>query len=437
MSRTYNKKLSNTKLSRHKVLIIIGVTAFFVLFGVFIIFRSHAATKPHYSIIIVAGQSNADGAEAYVFDPTTNFDLFGAKAHPADTQTKLVWSNLAGNSGPPPVELKSIGDDATKYTKNQATFGPEIGLARGLYDQGRRNIIILKVTFGGMALVQDPAAVDWNVHSNNEAFTFLKNRLKTLNDWVVSQGGTSSVDGFYWVQGEADATPDKAPFYEANLRDLIAATHSELGLRADAPFVLAKTSLAAWVQTAQNLNKTNPCGKYDCSAILAADQKVRTAQQKAADSIANVKIVDTISLSRHGLNIHLSNVGELALGYAFAKASATFSAAALGQPPTPVQTPDATAAKKDNSASTRSSANTNSVTTIQNQNATSANSEGQQNGNVSSDNNHDTIVTSADGKTVMNSNQPNQQSLVGQIITGIQQGWDSMVNYILIGLGLR
>ncbi len=434
MSRTYNKKGNNTKFSRHKALIVIGITTFFVLFGVFIIFRSHAATKPHYSIIIVAGQSNADGAEAYVNDTVSNFDLFGAKSHPADSQTKLVWSNLAGNSGPPPTVLKSIGNDAMKYTKNQATFGPEVGLARGLYDQGKRNIIVLKVSFGGVGLAQDPAVSDWNVHSKNEGFAFLKSRLTTLNEWVAAQGATSSVDGFYWVQGETDSSPEKAPLYEANLRDLIATAHSELGLQPTAPFVLAKTSLAAWIKTAQNLNKTNPCGKVDCAVVSSADQIVRAAQQKVADTTANVKIVDTISLPRHGLNIHLSNVGELALGYAFAQVSAGFNPT----PPAPTQTStSAPVTSKATQNGGGSVSGTNSISSIQKQNSTASNPDSQNTASSVTSNDHDIVVTAADGKTLISSNEPNQQSFFGKIITGIQQGWESMVNYVLIGIGLR
>jgi len=393
----------------------------FVLFGIFVILKSRAATKPNYSIIIVAGQSNADGAEAYVYDQANNFDLFGAKAHSADTETKMVWSNLAGNSGPPPVALKSIGDSTTKYSNNQATFGPEVGLARGLYDQGRRNIIILKVTFGGLGLAQDPKIMDWNVHSSNEAYSILKSRLKSLNEWVVAQGATSSVDGFYWVQGETDAVPDKAPLYEANLKDLVAAAHTELGLRADAPFVLAKTSIAAWIQTAQNLIRVNPCGSVDCITLTAADQQVRAAQQKVADTVANVKISDTISLPRHGLNIHLSNVGELALGYAFAQASANYKMpAAITQPPQQ-QKPSTAGAPASNATQT-------------------ARSEGgvQPNITIASDStNKDSLTTSVDGKTTLNTSEPNKPSGWDQFIANIRGGWDTFIHSILTSLGLK
>ncbi|MBA3679500.1 hypothetical protein H0W80_04955 [Candidatus Saccharibacteria bacterium] len=401
----------------------IGIFAvLFVLFGTFIILKSRAATKPNYSIIIVAGQSNADGAEAYVYDPASNFDLFGAKTHSADSETKLVWSNLAGYSGPPPAVLKSIGDPATKYSKNQATFGPEVGLARGLYDQGRRNIIILKVTFGGLGLAQDSKIMDWNVHSNNEAFFFLKSRLKSLNEWVTAQGATSSVDGFYWVQGEADVVPEKAPLYEANLRDLVMAAHTDLGLRADAPFVLAKTSIAAWIQTAQNLIRVNPCGSVDCITLTAADQQVRAAQQKVADTVANVKISDTISLPRHGLNIHLSNVGELALGYAFAQASVGYKI------PAPVQQ-SSQQQQKSSSAGTPA------------RNATqTTRSEGgvQPNITITSDStNKDTLTTSVDGKTTLNTFEPNKPSGWDQVVASIRGGWDTFIHSILTSLGLR
>lgn len=324
----------------------------FALFGGWVVYASYAAVPTNYSIIVIAGQSNADGAESYVQD--AGFDLF-AKSHPADSSTKLVWSNLVKNSGPPPVALKSIGDTASKYGSGQATFGPEVGLARGLYDQGRRNLLILKVSFGGLSLAQKDGQ-DWNVNSSNEAYSMLVNRMKETKAWVASQGGTSSVDGFYWVQGEGDVNAAAAAQYEANLRNLVNRSRTDLGMNSKAPFVIAKTSIAAWIQTAKNLTSTNPCGAVSCDQMTQADNTVRAAQQKVADTMPNTKIVDTLNLPRHGFNIHLSNQGELQLGALFAQAS-------VGTP-TPNQTPaPAAAAGAKASTSTKPAASGTSSTT--------------------------------------------------------------------------
>jgi hypothetical protein len=293
----------------------------FALVGGWLVYASYAAVPVNYSVIVVAGQSNADGAESYVLDPPNNFDLFGAKGHPADSSTKLIWSNLVKNSGPPPVTLKSIGDASTKYGSGQATFGPEVGLARGLYDQGRRNVLILKVSFGGLSLAQKDGQ-DWNVNSSNEAYAVLVNRMKETKSWVASQGGSASVDGFYWVQGEGDANTASAAQYETNLRNLVSRSRTDLGMSSQAPFVIAKTSIAAWIQTAKNLSSVNPCGTASCDQVAQADNTVRAAQQKVADTVPNTKIVDTLNLPRHGFMIHLSNQGELQLGALFAQASA-------------------------------------------------------------------------------------------------------------------
>jgi hypothetical protein len=148
----------------------------------------------------------------------------------------------------------------------------------------------------------------------------LVQRMKDTKAWIASQGGTASVDGFYWVQGEGDTVPGLAPQYETNLRDLVARSRSDLGMSSQAPFVIAKTSLAAWIKTAQNL--MGNCGGTTCDQLTQADATVRAAQQKVADTVPNTKIVDTLPLPRHGLNIHLSNVGELQLGALFAQVSA-------------------------------------------------------------------------------------------------------------------
>lgn len=316
-------KRKTKRPSRYALILKYKYYWFVVVFGLlatYLIYTSYAATPVKYSVIVIAGQSNADGAESYVVDPTTNVNVFAAPGHPADSATKLIWSNLSNNSGPPPVALNSIATQSGKYTNDVANFGPEVGLARGLYDHGQRNVLILKVSYGGLSLASK-AGIDWNVDSSNEAYSMLLSRMKETKAWIASQGGTASIDGFYWVQGEADATPTFAPLYEQNLQKLVTQARSDLGMTKDAPFVIAKTSIVPWIQTAQALTNNNPCGATSCEALAQADATVRAAQQKIADTIPNTKAVDTLPLPRHGFKIHLSNQGELQLGALFAQAS--------------------------------------------------------------------------------------------------------------------
>jgi len=365
MKKAKTSRLSRLQqFTRHKGYWFIVV---FALVGGWAVYASYAAVPTNYSIIVVAGQSNADGAESYVRD-AKGFDLFGAKSHPADGATKLIWSNLVKNSGPPPSALKSIGDDAAKYGSGQATFGPEVGLARGLYDQGRRNVLILKVSFGGLPLAQQPGQ-DWNVNSSNEAYSVLVNRMKETKAWVASQGGTSSVDGFYWVQGEGDANTASAAQYETNLRNLVNRSRTDLGMNSKAPFVIAKTSIAAWIQTAKNLSSTNPCGAVSCDQVAQADNTVRAAQQKVADTVPNTKIVDTLNLPRTGFMIHLSNQGELQLGALFAQASAGT--------PTPNQTAAPSAATGAASKAAGSASKTAATSSASSAQSTAASGETQ------------------------------------------------------------
>jgi hypothetical protein len=89
-------------------------------------------------------------------------------------------------------------------------------------------------------------------------------------------------------------------------------------MNASAPVVLAKESLAARIEYRRN---SATCPPDDCAAIQDGDTAVRAADDWAAANLANVLTVDTIGLPRAPSLIHLSNLGELALGSELAVAT--------------------------------------------------------------------------------------------------------------------
>ena len=114
--------------------------------------KSEASTSTEpYSVLVVAGQSNAQGDESYaaLMDPPLG-------SHPADSATKIMWS--MGDDQINPNRIDSPTNNLLTLTDVQAFgyFGPEVGLARKLWDQGRRNMVILKVTYGLQRLAQTP-----------------------------------------------------------------------------------------------------------------------------------------------------------------------------------------------------------------------------------------------------------------------------------------
>lgn len=279
--------------------------------------QANSAGLP-YSVLIVAGQSNAAGAESLVVDPQNNIDVFGAQTvQPADSQVQMRFDNGWNNSDSRinPVPLSTLQADPNQ----PATFGPEVGLSRRLYELGRRRIVILKVTVASTPLASDPNnSFDWNINSTNEGYQRLKDRASTLFSDIESQGATYSVDGFYWVQGEDDAhNTNFANQYEQNLRDFIDAARTDLGMAPNAPFVIGQTDVSEANEVVYGGSDPN-CQTQPCIDAEANNSTVREAQAAVASDTPNVEIVDTAPMPRTGLKIHLSNVGQLELGTQFA-----------------------------------------------------------------------------------------------------------------------
>lgn len=276
-----------------------------------------------YSVLVVAGQSNAVGNESLVNDGA--FNLFGSSADPADTDTHLLFSNSTHNNGADASAL------TTPQPSSEGTiFGPEVGLARRLHQLGRRRVVILKVAFSGQPLAQSSSEnLDWNVHSTNEAYARLLARASQLNTWFNHQRASYSYDGFYWMQGEADSKAGLAPLYEQNLRDLFTQARSDLNMNPSAQFVIGKTSTSASTQFGYDLSGDTHCAPYTCAQVEGFNQQVRAAQQAVADSMPNTSIVETEDLPHIGFKVHLSNQGQLLLGQRFANITEQSSAKRL------------------------------------------------------------------------------------------------------------
>ena len=120
-----------------------------------------APLKPRV-VLLVAGQSNANGANSYVTDPYTGIDYFGEPytngADDNDLITWQPWEVLQGN-GAVPVNLDSPQQvpDGFADGADETVFGPEIGLARQLWSDIDLPVTIIKAAYPGSDL-----AVDWS-----------------------------------------------------------------------------------------------------------------------------------------------------------------------------------------------------------------------------------------------------------------------------------
>ena len=221
-------------------------------------------------VLIVAGQSNAMGANSFAIDPSTKLNYFAAPyANGADTQSTIQWSNYYVQ--PAPTSTTGLVALNTPQVATLAPtgqiFGPEIGLARQIFTDTGVPVTILKSAYPGSAL-----ATGWCPSCA------LYTNLKTMvNNRIASDA----------ARGVADI--------------------------ASAPFAVVKESSAAYIQY---LQANNGCGSDFCAAFIAGDAAVRSAVDSLQTSMPDVVVVDSLGLPRWapGNNVHLTNVGELAIG---------------------------------------------------------------------------------------------------------------------------
>jgi hypothetical protein len=275
---------------------------------------------PHL-VLVVAGQSNANGYESYAVDPVTGIDYMappytnGADSH--DLITWLPWSVLQGD-GATPVPLdtpQQIGSPTDAVT----VFGPEIGLARQLWADTGTAVTIVKAADPGTSL-----AVNWNP-TKSGAFPdgLFRDTVSAVKNVMADDGAAGQFDvlgGFYWYQGESDVTNRSwASRYQTRLALFITDLRADLPMSPKAPVALAEEDLSGYIAY---LDSTGALSKAVDARYLAGNAEVRAADVWAADNLPDVVDVDTLDLARvPPIYIHLSNVSQLTLGEELAKAS--------------------------------------------------------------------------------------------------------------------
>jgi hypothetical protein len=341
--------------------VIIGIFALFAIPGLLTFLYKNSplqASVPEepYSIFILAGQSNAEGSNAFRSQLPAGTGL-GSQSHPADAGTGL-W--LAGADGKGPDDPESIINyfngqtpagwydsgngtaDKLKdlnYAQRSGTIGSELGFARYAYEMGRRKVIVLKVTYGFQSLAQSTSQFvpfDWNVNSVNKSYARLKTEYGLLTDYLKSQGSKYTVDGFFWMQGETDTLQQSyAASYQQNLTNLFNAVRNDFQLHPAAHIVAGKVSLNRCVEdsypTTYDYCGFPYAGGLEPLALApipfahpmhgARQRTVRNAIQAVADSDQNetVKIdtVETVDLPRGNDWIHLTSASQIELGRRF------------------------------------------------------------------------------------------------------------------------
>lgn len=263
-------------------------------------------------LILVAGQSNAVGFDAYAEE---------LPADARDAQTLFWW-----RVGDPPPDAfdgtsarqwtvlqfqprtPAMSGEAAKQTgrqygnfnpKSKGGFGPEIGMVRALAAKESRPLAVIKTAFSGTSV-----AGDWNVDRPGTAdacYRAMIDEAKAALAAAHAKGITLRPRAFVWVQGESDANAKDAHAYAANLTQMLKRLRADLA----APELI----LLLGVNTRFG-NGKNP-----------HLPKIIEAQQEVAAALPRARYVDTAGAETlPPPHTHFTAIGTLEIGRRYAEA---------------------------------------------------------------------------------------------------------------------
>ncbi len=259
-------------------------------------------------LILVAGQSNAVGADANPTElPANDVDrevmFWWRTGDPPpdkhDSTSSRKWRNLQVQPlGNPKRPRDGKNRQWGNFSHPDGGFGPEIGIARTLMKrQPKRRLAIVKAAFSGTGIRRD-----WDPKSDTESGSCYRALLKETRDAIKAadaKGIELRIRALAWVQGESDANPANVEHYEKALNGLIAALRKDL----NAPDMIAL--VAVNTRFGGGKNKFMP-------DIVAAQRAVGAADKRAA-------YVDTAKATIAN-NAHYDTKGTLYVGGLFADA---------------------------------------------------------------------------------------------------------------------
>jgi hypothetical protein len=263
-------------------------------------------------LILVAGQSNAVGYDAYAeelpADPKDAATMFWWRVGDPppdefDGTSARQWTTLQFQPRTPAMEAdaaKKIGRQYGNFNKkSKGGFGPEIGMVRTLATKESRPLAVIKTAFSGTSV-----AGDWNVGLPGKAdacYRAMIEESKAAMASAKSKGLTLRPRAFVWVQGESDANANDAPAYAANLTKMLKSLRTEL----DAPDLILLLGV----------NTRFGNGKKPFMP------KVIEAQKEVAATLPHSRYVDTAGAETlPPSHTHFTAVGTLEIGRRYAEA---------------------------------------------------------------------------------------------------------------------
>lgn len=280
--------------------------------GLALLLHALASAADTRDLILVAGQSNAVGYDAYAeelpADPQDAATMFWWRVGDPppdefDGTSARQWTTLQFQPRTPAMEGDAAKKTGRQYgnfnKKSKGGFGPEIGMVRSLATKESRPLAVIKTAFSGTSV-----AADWNVGLPGQAdacYRAMIDETKTALAAAKTKGTTLRPRAFVWVQGESDANAKDAPAYAANLTAMLKALRTEL----DAPDLI----LLLGVNTRFG-NGKNPFMP-----------KVVDAQKEVAAALPRARYVDTAGAETlPPSHTHFTAAGTLEIGRRYAEA---------------------------------------------------------------------------------------------------------------------
>lgn len=234
-------------------------------------------------MFVIAGQSNAVGAG-------TSYQLLQPALkvvqpnvlYCGPQESAVQWSSLT-----PPTQVEQMN-----YPNDpQGGFGPELMVGKTISDaSGGQRVAEVKYAADGTSL-----HVGWNPDRGGSLYYSMLARVSEALAALPNQqpGTTGKVAGFFWMQGETDASDGRTTAeYQADLTDLI--THVRSNFKNDKlPFIFGRIT-----------------------PIWANADSIRQAQANVAATIPYTYMLDTDGFERlpYPNDGHYDNQGMLDLG---------------------------------------------------------------------------------------------------------------------------
>ena len=193
-----------------------------------------------YTILCASIGTQADELDVYILTGQSNSlgttelegDDFSPGTHPADAQTHFFWSNPSAIGSANPDTIVLLGDSGGKIKSlqmqqgarvNPKTWGPEIGMARTMFDSGKTNVMLIKVSRGG------GGNGFWIPKTGHMANHLLK-QIDVALLAAKNAGHTFKIKGFMYLQGESN-NGKEAEVANARLQTLIDAIQTHINPR--------------------------------------------------------------------------------------------------------------------------------------------------------------------------------------------------------------